>query len=35
MPPAERADAALEDFDERWWLNQPLQPGIMFTYELA
>jgi hypothetical protein len=32
---AERADAALEDFDERWWLNQPVQPGITFTYELA
>jgi len=32
---AERAEAALEDFDERWWLNQPLHPGITFTYELA
>lgn len=33
--PAEQADAALEDFDERWWLNQVPHPGITFTYELA
>jgi hypothetical protein len=32
---AERADAALEDFDGRWWLNQTPQPRITFTYELA
>lgn len=32
---AERAEAALEDFDERWWLNQDVQPGLAFTYELA
>jgi hypothetical protein len=33
--PAEGAEAALEDFDERWWLNQAPQPGLTFTYELA
>lgn len=33
--PAGRADEALEDFDERWWFNQPPHPGITFTYELA
>ena len=32
---AEGAESALEDFDERWWLNQPAQPGLMFTFELA
>jgi len=32
---AERAEAALEDFDDRWWLNQDAQPGVTFTYELA
>jgi hypothetical protein len=32
---AERADAALEDFDGRWWLNQTPQSGVTFTYELA
>jgi hypothetical protein len=31
----EGAEAALEDFDEHWWLNQPSQPGLTFTYELA
>ncbi len=33
--PAESAESALEEFDERWWLNQPPQPGLTFTYELA
>ncbi len=32
---AEGAERALEDFDERWWLDQPTQPGLTFTYELA
>jgi len=32
---AERAEAALEDFDDRWWLNHDAQPGLTFTYELA
>lgn len=32
---AEQADEALDDFDERWWLNQTHQPDITFTYELA
>jgi hypothetical protein len=32
---AERAEAAIEDFDDRWWLNQDAQPGLTFTYELA
>jgi hypothetical protein len=32
---AEGAESALEDFDERWWLNQSAQPGLTFTYELA
>jgi hypothetical protein len=32
---AAEAEAALEDFDERWWLNQEPQPGLTFTYELA
>lgn len=32
---AEVAEAALEDFDERWWLNQPSQSSLTFTYELA
>jgi hypothetical protein len=31
----EGAESALEDFDERWWLNQSAQPGLTFTYELA
>lgn len=31
----ERAESALEEFDERWWLNQSSQPGLTFTYELA
>ena len=31
---AEDAEAHLEDFEERWWLNQPAQPGLTFTYEL-
>ena len=31
----EPADFALEEFDERWWLNQVPQPGLTFTYELA
>ena len=30
----ESAEAALEDFDDRWWLNQTPQPGLTFTYEL-
>jgi hypothetical protein len=33
--PAECAETALEDFDERWWLNQTPHPGLTFTYELA
>lgn len=33
--PADDAEAHLEDFDERWWLNQPAQPGLTFTYELV
>ena len=32
---AEGAESALEDFDERWWLNQSAQPRLTFTYELA
>ena len=32
---AERAEACIEDFDDRWWLNQDAQPGLTFTYELA
>jgi len=32
---AEEAESALEDFDERWWLNQSAQPRLTFTYELA
>jgi hypothetical protein len=32
---AAEAEAQLEDFDERWWLNQDAQPGLTFTYELA
>jgi hypothetical protein len=32
---AEGAESALEDFDERWWLNRSAQPGLTFTYELA
>ena len=32
---AQDAESALEDFDERWWLNQPYQSGLTFTYELA
>jgi hypothetical protein len=31
----EGAESALEDFDERWWLNQSAQAGLIFTYELA
>jgi hypothetical protein len=31
----ESADAALDEFDERWLLNQPPQSGLTFTYELA
>lgn len=33
--PAEPAEIALNDFDERWCLAQPVQPGVTFTYELA
>jgi hypothetical protein len=29
------AATALDDFDERWWLSQPAQTGLTFTYELA
>ena len=32
---AQDAESALENFDERWWLNQPYQSGLTFTYELA
>jgi hypothetical protein len=32
---AESAEAALEDFDERWSFNQRAQPGLTFTYELV
>jgi hypothetical protein len=31
----EGAERALEDFDERWWLNQAPQGRLTFTYELA
>src|ERR1700722_15948949 len=33
--PAEEANAALEDFDQRWWLNQSPQSAVTFTYELS
>lgn len=33
--PADHAESALRAFDEQWWLNQPAQPGLTFTYELA
>ncbi len=32
---AAAAESALEDFDQRWWLNQTPHPGLNFTYELA
>jgi hypothetical protein len=32
---ADQAEIDLDDFDERWWLNQPPQHGLTFTYELS
>jgi hypothetical protein len=32
---AGEAESALACFDEQWWLNQPPQRGLTFTYELA
>lgn len=32
---AAAAELALEDFDQRWGLNQTPHPGLTFTYELA